>query len=213
MKLTKFQHACLVIQKNKTVIVVDPGGFTRDFIMPKQVDAIVITHEHGDHFDEKLIKSILENNPKATVIAHESIAGRFGGETQTIPATVGQPYAIGDISLQFFGGQHATIVPALQPPANLGVLFDESLYYPGDSFVIPEGHQVTSLAIPVSAPWLKISEVIEFLSQIKPVFAFPTHDAILSADGKAIVDTWLSGAAGQQNTQYKRLDESSVELP
>lgn len=211
MKLTKYQHACIVIEKEGTTLIVDPGTYSHDFIMPSRVDAIVITHEHPDHFDEKLVQSILTAHPKATIIAHENISGRFTN-FNTIAAKTDTPYTVGSYTLQFFGGSHAPIAPSIATPPNLGVLIDNRLYYPGDSFVVPFGAQVGELALPVSAPWLKISDVMDFLAQVRPALAFPTHDAILSTEGKELVDRLLGAVAGGQGTQYKRLDGLSVEL-
>lgn len=211
MKLTKYQHACLVVEKEGTTLVVDPGTYSHDFIIPSRVDGIVITHEHPDHFDEKLIQKVLASHPKATIIAHESITGRYTNYT-SIAAKVNEQFTIGALNLQFFGGSHASISDSIPVPPNLGVLIDGHLYYPGDSFAIPEGVQVKELALPASAPWLKISEAMEFLSQIKPTFTFPTHDAILSKEGKELVDRLLGAVASGQNTQYKRLDGSTIQL-
>ena len=211
MKLTKYQHACFVVEKDGAALIVDPGTFSHDFIVPSHVDAIVITHEHSDHLDEARIKEILEANPKATVIAHESIAGRYTNYS-AIGARINEPYTIGNFTLRFFGGAHASIADSIPVPPNLGVLIEDRLYYPGDSFVVPEGIKIKELALPASAPWLKISESMNFLAQIKPEFTFPTHDAILSDDGKQLVDRLLGGVASGQNTQYKRLDGQTVEL-
>lgn len=211
MKLTKFQHACFVIEKDGASLVVDPGNFAHDFIVPSHVSAIVITHEHADHLDDTHIQAILQANPKATILAHESIAGRYTNYT-TIGAKVGETYEIGPFSLRFFGGQHASIADAVPVPPNLGVLINDRLYYPGDSFTVPEGIHIKELALPASAPWLKISEPMEFLTRIKPEFAFPTHDGILSDDGKQIADNLLGAVASGQNTTYKRLDGQTIEL-
>ncbi|HWT40332.1 MAG TPA: MBL fold metallo-hydrolase [Dongiaceae bacterium] len=211
MKLTKFEHACLVLEKEGTTLVIDPGNYSHDFIMPSHVDGIVITHEHPDHLDQALIGKILAANPKAAIIAHESITGQFS-DHPTIPAHVGETHTVGAFTLQFFGGTHASISSSMQVPPNLGVLVDSHLYYPGDSFAIPEGVQVVELAIPVSAPWLKISETIDFLNAVKPHLAFPTHDAILSNEGKALVDKLIGSTAHSLGAVYKRLDGSSVDL-
>lgn len=211
MKLTKFQHACFAIEKDGRSLIVDPGAFTHDFITPRHVDAIVITHEHPDHFDEKLIKSILELHPKATIIAHESISGRFT-DFNAIGAKPGEPYTVGNFTLQFFGGTHAHIADSIPTPPNLGVLIDSTIYYPGDSFIAPEMPKVPVLALPASAPWLKISDAMDFLSRVRPAFTFPTHDAILSADGKQLVDRMLGAVASGQDTHYKRLDGLSIEV-
>lgn len=213
MKVTKYQHACLVIEKDGASLVIDPGAFSHDFILPKHVAGIVITHEHPDHFDAKLVQHILDANPKAAVIAHSSISGQFTNNT-AIAAEPGENYQVGPFSLRFFGGEHATIASTIPTPPNLGVLVDTRLYYPGDSFVAPKDVQVEALALPISAPWLKISESIDFLSQVKPRFAFPTHDAILSEDGKVLIDRMVGAAAAAgQHTLYKRLDGQAVELP
>jgi len=209
MKLTKYQHACLVLEKESSTIIIDPGSFSHDFIMPKRVDAIIITHNHPDHFDPQLVRHILDHHSKATLIAHEEISGQFTDHSVIAPQ-VGPVYTISAFSLRFFGGQHAQIAETIPVPVNFGVLVDESLYYPGDSFVVPENVSVKALALPVSAPWLKLSEVLAFLSQVKPEIAFPTHDGILSNDGKAIVDRMVGATATGQNTHYIRLDGSSV---
>ncbi len=211
MKLTKYQHACFVVEKDGATLVVDPGNFSHDFIVPSHVDAIVITHEHPDHLDETRVKAILRANPKATVIAHESIAGRYTNYT-TIGAKVGEIYTIGAFSLRFFGGSHAAIAESIQVPPNLGVLIEDRLYYPGDSFVVPINVPIKELALPASAPWLKIGESMDFLARVKPEFTFPTHDAILSEDGKQLVDRMLGMVASGQNTTYKRLDGYTIDL-
>lgn len=211
MKLTKYQHACFTLEKDGATLVVDPGTYSHDFIVPDHVDAIVITHEHPDHLDESRVAAILQANPKATVIAHESIAGRYTPYT-SVAAKVGEIYTIGAFTLRFFGGQHANIANSIPVPPNLGVLIEDRLYYPGDSFVIPEAVPVRELALPASAPWMKMSESMEFLAQVKPEFTFPTHDAILSDDGKQLADRLLGAVASGQNTTYKRLDGQTIEL-
>lgn len=211
MRLTKFQHACFTVEKDTSTVIIDPGIFSHDFIMPHRVAAIIITHEHTDHLDEALITRILTAHPHATLIAHESISGRFT-QHQTVAAKVGETYTFGPFALRFFGGTHAAIADSVPVPPNLGVLINDSLYYPGDSFTIPEEVAVTTLALPAAAPWMKISEAMAFLQHIKPQFAFPTHDGILSTDGKSIVDRMLGAVAGGQGTVYKRLDESSIDI-
>jgi len=211
MKLTKYQHACFVVEKEGTTAVIDLGTYSHDFIAPHHIDVFVITHEHPDHFDEIRLRTLLAAHPQATVIAHESISGRFTDYT-TIAARVGELYTVGALRFRFFGGAHAPISPAIATPPNLSVLIDERLYYPGDSFTLPETTAIQELALPVSAPWLKISETIDFFMRSKPIFAFPTHDAILSREGKELVDRLLGTVAAGQQTTYKRLDSSSIEL-
>lgn len=211
MKLTKFEHACLVLEKEGATLVVDPGAYSHDFIVPKRVDAIIITHDHPDHLDPELVKKILKAHPKATIIGHESITSKFA-DSPTQAVTIGQSYPVGPFQLQFFGGTHASISESMPVPPNLGVLIDNYLYYPGDSFTVPENIAVDTLALPVAAPWLKFDMTAKFLEEVHPRFAFPTHDQILSEDGKQLVDRLAGGVANNKGILYKRLDGTTTEL-
>jgi len=152
MKLTKYEHACFTVEKDGQVLVVDPGNFTTDFIAPEGVVGVIITHEHGDHFDHEQLAAIIDKNPDAVIVAHQTIIDRIE-VFQTKSVTTGDSVHIGEFSLEFFGGHHATIHPDIPPIANLGVMINELLYYPGDSFVQPE-KPVDVIALPVAAPWL-----------------------------------------------------------
>ncbi len=203
MKLQKYEHACFTVEKDGQLLVVDPGTFTTDFIAPSNVIGVMITHQHADHFDRELIEGIIDKNPEAIIIGDASVTSTIEAfRTQTVAA--GDTITISPFSLEFFGGDHATIRAGFPVPPNLGVLIDDLLYYPGDSFAIPKGRSVDTLALPVAAPWLKISEVLEFLSAVRPRVAFPTHDAILSALGKDLADHLVGNAAAADGITYKR---------
>lgn len=203
MKITKYEHACFTVEKDNQMIVIDPGNYTTDFVAPNHVLAIVITHEHDDHFDRELIASIVDKNPDAIIIGDASITSAIE-VFQTKTVTAGDILTVGLFTLEFFGGTHATIHDHFVAPPNLGVLIDDLLYYPGDSFFIPEDRGIDTLALPIAAPWLKTSEVLDFLSAIHPRVAFPTHDAILSAPGKDLMDRLVGNAAHAANIIYTR---------
>lgn len=211
MNITKYQHACLVVEKGGQRIIVDPGAWSEDFVVPENVVAIVVTHEHPDHFDPDKLTAIYSKNPESILLAHKSIVKKMPDhKSQAVRA--GEPVMIGEFSLRFTGGDHAVIHTSYPAIANLGVLIDDALYYPGDSFALPDA-VVHTLALPVSAPWMKISEAMDFLAQVKPVRVFPTHDAILSETGHQLVDRMISGAAKAIDVQYERLPHGqAVEL-
>lgn len=210
MKLTKYTHACLVLEEQGQSLVIDPGNFTTDLEVPRTVVGVVITHGHGDHFDTQQLQRILSVNPQAEVYALPEIASSEGLVIH--PVSPGQQITVGHFALEFTGGDHATIHPDLQPIGNVGVVVNSDLlYYPGDSFVQPPRH-MKWIAVPVAAPWLKISEVVDFLRIAVPEYAFPTHDAILSETGLSLVDRVISGLIGT-NISYKRISaKESIEL-
>lgn len=203
MQLTKYEHACFTVEQDGQLLVIDPGNFTTDFIAPDRVVGIVITHEHADHFDSELVANIIDKNPEAIVVAHSSITQTIEA-FETIAVDTGTTLNIGLFRLEFFGGEHATIFTDTPPLANLGVMINDLLYYPGDSFAVPINRSVDTLALPVAAPWLKINETLDFLTAIKPRIAFPTHDAILSPTGQGLVDRMIAAKAEQLGIEYRR---------
>lgn len=210
MKVTKFQHACFVVEKNGASVVIDPGNFTHDFIIPKHVVAIFVTHNHPDHCNNQLIITILREHPQAILIAHESIVHDFPNE-HTQAVNVGEAVEIEGITLQCVGGNHESIDSTVTVPTNLGVIIEGRLYYPGDSFYVPQ-QPISELALPISAPWLKINSSLELVRKLKPTFVFPTHDAILSIEGQKLIDTLVTNATKELNVHYQRINGSTIEI-
>lgn len=209
MEIAKFQHACFTVKTGSSTLVVDPGEYTKDIIVPRDVAAVIITHEHADHCSYELTKRILKKSPKATIIGHPQTIAQFSN-FQTTPVQPGDQLEIAGVNLRFFGGNHAPITSTVQTPPNIGVLINNSLYYAGDSFTNP-GVPVDILALPVSAPWLRIDESIRFLNEINPQLAFPTHDAILSREGKELVDRLVSGDTPAR-CRYTRIDGQKLRI-
>lgn len=209
MKLTKYRHACFTVEESGKILVVDPGEFSTDFIAPENVVAVVVTHEHPDHFDLERVTEIMDKNPEAIVLAPHSVSDKLEAFNHQ-PVSAGETVNLDPFTLTFHGEQHATIHAGIPPIENSGVMINDLIYYPGDSFVLP-GQPVDTLLLPASAPWMKISEAINFLNAIKPRLAVPTHDAILSLEGQEIADRLLRGAAQTAGSEYQRL-ETSVEI-
>lgn len=205
MQLVKYEHACFTVEKDGQLLVVDPGNFSGDFIVPAGVVAVVITHEHADHFDRDLVASIIDKNPEALIMAHSSVTNNIE-VFQTHSVDVGDRVSVGPFDLEFFGGEHAVIHADIPVIINLGVMINDLLYYPGDSFTLPDNRSVDTLAIPAAAPWMKLSEAMDYLAAVHPRFAFPTHDAILSSEGQALADRLLGMVAEQNNIDYRRLE-------
>lgn len=210
MEITKFEHACLTVEKEGKTIVIDPGDFTTDFIMPADVVAIIITHEHGDHHSDKHIAAIAEANPEVLIIGPEDATKKLKNyKTHTVAN--GEYLELEGFNIDFYGGKHKVIHPKMPKAQNIGVLIDNQLYYPGDSFSVPN-KSVDILALPVSAPWLKLSEAIDFMQTIGANLTFPTHDALLSEAGKSVTDKIVGEFAKAAGTIYRRIDNESITL-
>lgn len=210
MELTKYEHACFTIEKDGKCLVIDPGSLTTDLGISENIIAVIITHDHADHFSEALLAEIFSKNPTVLIIGPEEVTSKLSSyETRTVHG--GDSFAVEGFDLDFYGDAHAIIHPDVPVGQNVGVLIEDRLYYPGDSFTIPE-KSVDTLALPVAAPWLKVDEAVEFMKSISARFNFPTHDAVLSTAGKQIIDSMVGHFAQDLGIEYRRIDGATIEI-
>lgn len=186
MKVTKHEHACVVIDKGGSTLVIDPGSFTTPLGELVAVVAVVITHEHPDHWTPQQLQRILERNPKARVLGPAGVAAAASDFAVEVVHD-GDELTVEPFDLKFFGKQHAIIHESIPVIDNVGVLVDDEFYYAGDSYTVPPV-AVGTLAAPVGAPWLKIGDAMDYVLAVKPRRAFPSHEATLSQIGKAMAN-------------------------
>jgi L-ascorbate metabolism protein UlaG (beta-lactamase superfamily) len=184
MKITKFEHACMVIQKGTSSLIIDPGAFTTPLTDIMGVVAIVITHEHADHWTPEQLKRILERNPDARILGPGGVVAA-ATDFKVERVTHGDELEVGDFRLRFFGEKHAVIHESIPVVDNVAVLVDDSFYYAGDSYTVPSV-PVQTLAVPIGAPWLKIGEAMDYVLAVAPRRSFPVHEAVLSQIGKTM---------------------------
>jgi L-ascorbate metabolism protein UlaG (beta-lactamase superfamily) len=202
MRLIKYGHSCVRVESDAAVLVIDPGVFTERAALDG-VDAVLITHEHADHLDLDALTEALGARPSVRIVTNAAVVGQLGdlGDIATAVGP-GDEFEAAGLAIRAFGGWHAQIHPDIPSVPNLGFLVAGSLYHPGDSFDVPAGVEVDTLFVPISAPWLKASESIDFVRAVAPKRAFALHDHLLSPPGLGLVDGLLSRLSG---TAYQRL--------
>jgi L-ascorbate metabolism protein UlaG (beta-lactamase superfamily) len=201
MRLTKLEHAALVIEDAGTKLYIDPGKFTSPITDSAGAAAVVVTHEHDDHWTPEQLGRIVEANPGVRIFGPAGVAAAASGfPVETVAA--GDEVDVGPFRLRFFGGKHAQIHPSIPIIDNVGVLVNEAFYYAGDSFIAPDGVAVDVLAAPAGAPWMKISEAMDYVQAVAPRRAFPTHEMLLSPAGKALSNVRLGWATEQGGGEY-----------
>ena len=199
MRITKYGHACVRLDSDGGAVLIDPGTYTRDAELGGVSD-VLITHEHPDHVDPALV--VAAAGEGARVHAPAGVAQWLTDEHGVAAEAVepGDSLEVAGLSTHVVGGEHAEIYDGLPGCANVGYLV-RGVYHPGDALHIPE-QAVETLLVPVSGPWLKLAEVLDFVRAVRPERAFPVHDALLSEVGAAGVDRWLEQKGA---TDYRRL--------
>ena len=100
----------------------------------------------------------------------------------------GDSFTAAGFPVRVFGGLHAEIHPELPRVPNLAFFVENGgVYHPGDSFDVPTGVEVQTLFVPVSGPWLKISEAVEFVRAVGPGQAYSLHDGLMNEVGHGVV--------------------------
>jgi L-ascorbate metabolism protein UlaG (beta-lactamase superfamily) len=206
MRLTKYTHACVRVEREGAVLVIDPGSFSEPRALDG-VDAVLITHEHPDHLDLDMITDAASRRPSLTVYTHPDVVPKLGElQEQTRPVTAGESFTAAGFEVRACGGRHAVIHPDIPRLTNLGYLIGGTVYHPGDSVDagdLPADVQVETLFLPINAPWLKLSESVEFVRAVAPRRAYALHDFLLSEAGVAVYGGNLAKLAG---CDYHRLE-------
>jgi L-ascorbate metabolism protein UlaG (beta-lactamase superfamily) len=197
MQLTKHAHACVVLEKGDTTIVLDPGKFTPDAqAAVAAADAVLITHEHFDHFDGDLLGAALEKRPDLHVYAPAPVRDALGGHGGRVRAVAsGDALDIGDFAVTVHGERHAVIHPDIPVVDNTGYLIDGRVYHPGDSYHVP-GVPVDVLLLPTSGPWTKLAEAVDFVRGVRPARLLQIHELMLSELGQNSVAGMLNNLTG-----------------
>jgi L-ascorbate metabolism protein UlaG (beta-lactamase superfamily) len=191
MKLTKKSHACIRLEKAGRTLVVDPGTLSEPDAADG-ADAVLVTHEHPDHFDEGRLRALLGDRPEVEVWTLRAVADRlaaaFPGRVRTVGG--GDAFTAAGFEVQVHGELHAVIHPEIPRVTNVGYLVDGAVFHPGDAFTVP-GVPVDTLMLPVHAPWNKSAEVIEYLREVAPRRAVDVHDGLLTDAARPIYDSQI----------------------
>ena len=178
MKITKFGHCCLLLEVDGARLLTDPGNMSTGEEKVRDLDAIIIAHEHGDHFHVPSVKTILANNPSAIVITNATVGALLAKENISFTRVGdGESTAVKGIEISGHGKEHAIIYGTMGKCENTGFMVAGKFFFPGDSFFNPK-LPVDVLALPMAGPWMKIGEAIEYALAVKPRVAFNVHDAI-----------------------------------
>jgi L-ascorbate metabolism protein UlaG (beta-lactamase superfamily) len=176
MKLTHLGHACVLVQTDSARLLIDPGTMSA-FADVRDLDAVLVTHQHPDHLDLDRLAALLAANPGARLVVDPDSVPLLGGlEVAPTVARTGDRIALAGSTVEVLGGLHAAVYGAVPGCTNAAYLVDDGAFlHPGDSFVLPQ-RDVDVLAVAVDGPWLKLSEAVDHVRAVAPRVAVPIHE-------------------------------------
>lgn len=207
MRLTKFGHSCLLVEEGPARMLLDPGTLSGGFEGLEGLTAVLFTHQHADHLDAERLQGLLDRNPGVRLVSDEGSAkplGEAGAEVETVHD--GDELEVGGVGVRVAGRDHAVIHPDIPVVPNVGYLIGGRLFHPGDAFTLP-GQPIEVLAVPAGAPWLKVSEPIEYLRRVRPKVAVPVHEKVLSPVGMSIHYRQLEQLGARGTTTLRVMDD------
>jgi L-ascorbate metabolism protein UlaG (beta-lactamase superfamily) len=200
MKITKLGNCCFLVEMpsptNRTVLF-DPGRVSSVNVERLEfLDDIVITHEHGDHYDPELLKKLTAKFPEVRIKTPASMVSKLDAEgvKSTTDAVDG---------IEIFDAPHAEVKPVFAYVDNIGIHYIDTLTHPGDSFHIIETKPV--LALPIGAPWGDAVTAVNLALQLKPQHILPMHDFHWSDDARNQIYDLLEGVFKEQNIVFHKL--------
>jgi L-ascorbate metabolism protein UlaG (beta-lactamase superfamily) len=181
VRLTKYPQSCILIEHDDGGrLLIDPGNVAMDamaFDAFGAVDAVLFTHRHADHCDERAVAAIAERG--VPVHANADVCGQI--DTPATEVTGGQTFAAAGFEIKALDLPHVQMVDGSDGPPNTGFVLDGRLLHPGDA-VQAGGAQVDVLAVPIAGPSVSFRASYVMVEQTAARTVIPIHYDVFLAD-------------------------------
>lgn len=153
MRFTKYPQSCAVIEGSHGRVLIDPGNYAMDavgFGDFDSLDAVLFTHRHPDHLDDRALEAIAERD--LPVYGNADVADRIGDLLSRVTTvTERQSFTVAGFTIEPHDMPHVVMVDGSAGPPNTGFVFDGRLLHPGDSLHV-DGVRIDAFALPIAGP-------------------------------------------------------------
>jgi L-ascorbate metabolism protein UlaG (beta-lactamase superfamily) len=182
LKITFIGHASLMGEFGGKVIFNDPVGQYGNFSKLPKADLILVSHEHGDHFDLETIKKISKSGTKVvlTPLCAAKVKGGIvlkNGEETTVDGI--RIEAVPAYNLVHMRSPGVPYHPKGVGNGYILTLGDKRVYIAGDTENIPEMKglgRIDVAFLPMNLPYtMTPAMVADAARMVKPAILYPYH--------------------------------------
>jgi L-ascorbate metabolism protein UlaG (beta-lactamase superfamily) len=185
VKITRYFQSCLLVEEGGVRILIDPSGHeAANLDKLGRLDAVLYTHEHGDHFDADMAQTFVEQGI-APVYSNASTAKLIKASGTVVKD--GQEFKVGSVSVKALELPHCLMWDGSKGPQNTGFLINKKLFHSGDGKEI-SGLSVEILAVPITGPDVSLKDAFDFCKQVSAKNVVPVHYDYLGGNPQVFAD-------------------------
>jgi len=182
LEITFIGHGTLMFAFGGKVIHVDPVGRSADYSKMPKADIILITHEHGDHFDPNAIQML--RTDKTVLVLTETCAQRVqggtvmkNGDVKTIEGL--KIEAVPAYNLVHMRSEGNPFHPKGAGNGYVITFGDKRVYVAGDTENVPEMKALKGIDVaflPMNLPYTMTPEMVaDAAKAFRPKILYPYH--------------------------------------
>jgi L-ascorbate metabolism protein UlaG (beta-lactamase superfamily) len=181
MRFTKYAQSCAIIEGDGGGrVLIDPGNVAMDGVTFDDlgtVDAVLFTHRHADHLDDRAVTAAIDRG--LAIYGNADIADVVGDAVTLV--TAGQQFQAAGFDIVPHDMPHVVMIDGSAGPPNTGFMFDGRLLHPGDSMQV-DGMRVDVLAVPIAGPSISLHDAHVAVETAAAATAIPIHYDVFIAD-------------------------------
>ena len=204
LEITFIGHGTLMFKFNKQIIHIDPVGREADYSKLPKADLVLVTHEHGDHLDPKVLDIIKKENTQIlyTQVCSERYKGGIvlkNGDSKSISGIKIEAVPAYNIINKRNNG--SPFHPKGNGNGYVISLGERRIYIAGDTENTPEMKKLKNIDIaflPMNLPYTMNPEMVaDAAKAFKPKVLYPYHY------GRTDTDILLELMKDQNDTEVR----------
>ncbi|RJP26032.1 MAG: MBL fold metallo-hydrolase [Candidatus Omnitrophota bacterium] len=184
IEIHPIQHASFVMTWNGKTIHVDPVGDEKAYASFAKADLLLLTHDHGDHLNEKVINAVADEDTQ--IVAPATVFSKLNenNKLRTIVMTNSEQKVASGIPIEAIPMHNLTQERLRYHPKGNGngyvaTLGKKRVYIAGDTEDIPEMRALKNIDIafiPMNLPYtMTVQQAAEAVKVFKPKVVIPYH--------------------------------------